>query len=88
MTILSMLLDKVKESDREGFRKKVESMEAEKRAANKAAGLNDIEDIFEKELVQLTSMGGKIAEDPTAVSTEASKPTKEVFDKFIKEITG
>ena len=93
MGVLDMILDKVRQADRERFRQKVEVMEKDKKGNTRALGFADIEDVLEdkeERFLQFTSVGAQISEvqEPQEVKSTGEPLSQDVFDKFIQSIKG
>jgi len=91
--VLDMILDKVRQADRERFRQKVEVMEKDKKGNTRALGFADIEDVLEdkeERFLQFTSVGAQISEvqEPQEVKSTEVPSDQNVFDKFIQSIKG
>jgi len=99
---LELILDKVKQSDLENFRKKVEPMEAATDQFKHSQGHESIEDVVsakeisvENRVTEVTSItlydrevDQVVTEPVNQEQKEPDKATSDIFEKFLQSIRG
>jgi len=95
MSTLDLVLEKVRQSDLEQFRSKIEKMEKDKKGLNKAMGLMDFEDLLQETDKKVLVVEGEMAEEaevkvsePESTQSKEVPSGKDIFDNFIKTIRG
>jgi ribose 1,5-bisphosphokinase PhnN len=89
MNTLDMVLDQVRQSDRDAFRKKITAMEEVQAKRLKEQGLENMSDILERvyntDGINLTVREGEQVIQPP-VQKEAPKSGSDVYKKFLDSI--
>ena len=95
MAILEQILDRVKQSDVEKFRVKLEAKEVESRKFVNAQGMDTMQDIIERKLseeqmvfqfdLDATLTGSSEEKPPEALSTPIV-PDSDIYKKFLEQL--